>query len=528
MTLNKSYNKIKTALETSVHGSAYGNEFYNSYHLVDSLSDKIKTQITQLNPIRPQRLKRGIVDGLGSIIKAITGNLDQEDARKYNEAIETLSNNQFKIKTLIKGQITLLQSSIEKFKNNTNILIHNQGVLESRIMQLEKIIKIKEHVDIELASFYLQILLFQIITAFQAIYDVLEKIEVAITFAKLNTFHNSIIDPNDLVSDISLIGDQLKNNKLPFEPILENILMIEKIMEIKSYSKGNQIIFIIEIPIVENQNYNYYHLYPLPTPTSNSFKAIIPQSKFLLSNEQSYALTNIGCQEITPDEFLCQQINPTRLKMDSPCEVQILNYANNLTNCKRVPFLLKDAKVQKVEKNQWIIISPINVVAVQKCGKYKDNVPLNGTYLIELNDQCEVRINDNILKTVRNVDPNSNPFRIPRLDFAINKISDSDLDLKPLEIDSLNLDEFKNIQTALETQRKNLDKINSAPIRFHSVSAYTILLYAFICLTIFVIICYRCLQKYKMPKVQSEQSDVGRREIQGPPNVRLSNPVRNP
>lgn len=43
------------------------------------------------------RNKRGLVDALGSIIKSISGNLDQNDAINYNNAIKVLQENQNKI-----------------------------------------------------------------------------------------------------------------------------------------------------------------------------------------------------------------------------------------------------------------------------------------------------------------------------------------------------------------------------------------------------------------------------------------------
>lgn len=81
-----------------------------------------------------------------------------------------------------------------------------------------------------------------------------------LTFSELNPFRKSIRESKELLKTIQTISVHLKENKLPLEPILKNILILEKFLEIKSYIRENQILFIIEFPIVENKNYAYCHL----------------------------------------------------------------------------------------------------------------------------------------------------------------------------------------------------------------------------------------------------------------------------
>lgn len=113
--IQNQYFRIKIAFENNTNVSkTYKYNFYNSYNLANLLQTKINIQIKQINPLygaNNNRYKRGLIDGLGSIIKSITGNLDQYDAEKYNKAIENLSDNQLKIKTIIKNQISMFDKS---------------------------------------------------------------------------------------------------------------------------------------------------------------------------------------------------------------------------------------------------------------------------------------------------------------------------------------------------------------------------------------------------------------------------------
>lgn len=498
--LQDQYVRIKNAFENETNiAQSYKKSFYNSYNLAQSFENKIISQINQLNPSFHTRPKRGLINGLGSIIKSITGNLDQEDAEKYERAIKTLSNNQNKIKTIVQDQISLLEKSIQTFQSNIQNLTSNQILLKQRIDQIEELLHTLESESIGTYYYlYVEMVISQIVTEFQIIYDVLERLEVAITFSKLNTFHNSIIESKDLLTEIESISKYLTGNELPFEPKIENLLLFEKIMEIKSYSKGNQIIFIIEIPIVEKESYNYFHLYTLPVFQNESFQLIIPQSKYLIMNEQNYFFFDTPCKEIIPEEFICHETNPVKATEDSPCEIQLLKFANNLSNCHVVPVRIEDVKVQKLELNRWIVLTPEVTVAVQKCGKNRENIPLKGSYLLELNPACEIRIKDILIRNFESAKRKFKNIVLPKINFA-HPVYKTITDFKPLKLDNINLNEISAVKSALEINKQNINSIKDETINFDNINGWTILIYILI-LLILLFVLYKFYSQRCLPK----------------------------
>lgn len=499
--LKNKFSFVKKEMESSTLG-------HHSYRIVNILEDKVSTQIEQLNPSLIKRQKRGLVDGLGSIIKSITGNLDQRDAEKYDDIISKISNNQNKLETLFNKQMTILQSSIKNFNDNIQKLSDNQIRLNSKIEELESIINktLIEYAETT-NNALLQNVISQYTSSLQIIYDLLEKIEVAISFSKSNVFHNSIVEPNDLFSEIILLNKQLKTSRFPFKPTLENLLLFEKIITIKSYSKGNQITFLLQIPIVEAEYFNYYHLYSLPTPNHLSFKTIIPRSKFLISNEQTYAFFDSQCEETLPEEFLCRDVHVAQINEDAPCEVQLLNFNTNITNCVAVPADIPNIKIQKIEKNQWIVITPYSIAAVQKCGRNTNNIPLNGTYLIEINNECEVKIKDTILKTFQTSKTNFVNINLPNLPTTINQNNKDILNYTKIKLDTINLDETKNLISMIDNENIKLQKIEDQPIYYNKTSIYTVLLYTLIILIVLCCTFYYFVQKRKQrPSAQLQET----------------------
>ncbi|CAH1998042.1 unnamed protein product [Acanthoscelides obtectus] len=81
-------------------------------------------------------IKRGLINGLGSIFKAITGNLDASDGEKFESLISDLQNNQNKLSEAINSQNTLSVELIDNFNKAINQITHNQKLLEAKINQL--------------------------------------------------------------------------------------------------------------------------------------------------------------------------------------------------------------------------------------------------------------------------------------------------------------------------------------------------------------------------------------------------------
>ena len=92
--------KLFHSYEILFHNSQelkYTTLINNFIHKTQSTLDlNLKRIWEQLNKLDSKRTKRGLINGLGSIIKFISGNLDDNDLRTINENINRLYNNKGK------------------------------------------------------------------------------------------------------------------------------------------------------------------------------------------------------------------------------------------------------------------------------------------------------------------------------------------------------------------------------------------------------------------------------------------------
>lgn len=110
--LQNQYSRVKSTIE-SYSFSSYFVELDNFNR---ALLYQLKSVEQKFNAISPnKRIKRGLINGLGSIIKGITGNLDANDAKRYDQAIRDLEDNQKEVIQNLNKEISLTSKIIENF-----------------------------------------------------------------------------------------------------------------------------------------------------------------------------------------------------------------------------------------------------------------------------------------------------------------------------------------------------------------------------------------------------------------------------
>ena len=340
------------------------------------LFDEINRKLNQLTP--NSRIKRGLINGLGSIVKSITGNLDNEDGEKIEKHLENLDKNQLTIKQIMESQITLTTKAIEKFESSITNLTTNQLILRSRIFQIEQALKdekIELYHRIQFNNVYTQINIMA-----QSILQILETLEEAVTFAKINVMHPSIIEPEDLLDSLIQIN---KYVNLPLPVVKEQILNFETLITIKAYWKETKLNFILEVPITDTIQYNLYHLYSCPIlHQNNTFQLIIPNQKYLILSDQYYSSSNELCKLID-NYFYCNNLDFISLETNQPCEVQLLLAKRPYSNCQINLIKLTSQKVQTLEFNQLLVINPSDQQIYFNCKDISETRILRvGTYIV--------------------------------------------------------------------------------------------------------------------------------------------------
>ena len=123
--------------------------------------------------------------------------------------------------------------------------------------------------------------------------------------------------------------------------------------------------------------------------------------------------------------------------------------------------------------------APNRTIASQQCNGNKENIPLDGSYIIELPTHCRIKMGNQELRTYQSTKTNNiKLLEVPTLKFQNYQNQPSiKSHFEPIQFANIELDDLKHIQNKLVEQEHNLHDLDEQPVHFHKISFWTIIFY---------------------------------------------------
>ena len=423
--------------------------------------------------ILPRRSKRGLLNGLGSVVKFITGNLDANDEEKYNRIIQHLQTNQEIITQQIAHHYSINDQLINDLNSTIESINYNHDVLASEINSLKELSSFSTHVkQVENALEHNQLLL-------QLILDLTQDIETSITFCKLKTLHPSIIKPQVLQSTLRKLAP-FYNNLIPdFEG--ESLWEIQSHIKVKCFIGPEEIVYFLDVPIVHPYDYDLLLLQPIPTLLDDTYVTISPSSKYVLKPKTNAELifSNDPCE---PGQYYYLCPNNLHLSNEHNCESDILLKGIN-GNCDLIQLKMKQNHIEFLtEAKRYVFIFPFEdqiKIITQGNIEFKK---LLGIYLVSPENTTIVYRNQT-LNT-----PFSQTMNVP----SLVKFVKSSWDLNRRPTVELKLKSLKNIVPPTTPLVSSTQVI----VKYLTPSIWTVLLYVmFVGLSCYFIKAYKSYKR---------------------------------
>lgn len=423
------------------------------------------------------RQKRGLLNPLGSLIKIITGNLDHNDAVKYNKLMSEMKSRQHSVEK----KITVISEMVKFFTNST---VNTTNDLLQLSVAVDKIDK--ELTEISIISHMNQIIhvynLF--LHNFQIIYAKLNEIENILSFSRIGILHQAIVNTHELVKILKLIE---KTDKLVFPSTPENIIKIEQSIVLKSYFKNNELIFVMEIPLIKKDTYFYYKIVPLPitNPETNLTLIILPKYPYLIVKGLKASSLATPCRILEDGIYLCDEIQ-TIVPVEDTCILDLMKYSKK-ASCTQISVELEEVKIQPLHTNRWLVYSKSAAELRRTCANEILHYTLFGSYLLTIDDKCEYRIGNHCL---REHSSRGNMFVYPELPLVkLPEKLQIEVQRKstPVKLNGVDLADLKMLSYALKNSE--VESVNIVDTK--SVSLGTIILYIILILSFLSFIAYK-------------------------------------
>ena len=379
----KEYEPILKKLFTNINGLRHFKNFTDMASLLEQKYSNTETLFSNLYP--RSRVRRGLLNFIGSGIKQITGNMDHEDFIIISHTLHNLQKNS---RMLINENNE--QSKINlKLQNRLNDVINE---LNKQQIQITKSI-INTRFENNFNQYFTLIKeIFKINFSLDQLNAHLQDIFESIQLAKLNIISKHILAPEET----GFVVEKLKEQNIQ---IISND-QVYQFLEVSAFYNQSKIIFIVSIPLVSKSIFKKYLLEPVPV---GDREIKLQYTSAIQDDIRTYFIIK-ECQRIESNS-LCEPNQLLDVTNDA-CYSRLLRGISG--NCTMIQ-ASKSIGVKKLTSNHVILKNVINLEINSNCGITPRN--LTGTYLIELHN-CSAQINgtkyENDEKTTREL-----PLLIP-------------------------------------------------------------------------------------------------------------------
>lgn len=426
MQILKQCNQTNSTLNKQL-GEQVSKKLINIKHKIDKI-------------INQNRYKRSLIDGLGNVIRFITGNLDQTDLYNINQNIDMLSSNQNKLNKRLSQSVTLFSNITDKFYSELDLLSKNQ----------KHIISIVEMYKNRFYQFFFLLQHKELLNSFENQIDILSRtisltnqeipnLEM-ITYKELMQIHSELLSDYDKNTLITY------NTKHPFEILQNSKLGIIAINDL--------LVMVLKVPILNPLPYNISQIYPLP---NNESISLIPPAKFYLKNQLESRWTDT-CQS-TIGLHICNNL------LTNPCELETLKRCTTA--------FVPESNVYKPISNGILTSFSKPKEVIEQCQSIISRHIIQKSNII--NSLCPVIIDNNMITTHNQTIDVSMPF---------NYLSSLPSPSFEVDLESPHLEEIHKLKEDLKPLRE--DTLLDGPI--HDVTHLTSSIVLIIIIIIFIVL----------------------------------------
>ncbi|KAL0881796.1 hypothetical protein ABMA27_001577 [Loxostege sticticalis] len=405
---------------------------------IDYLSKKLEKVSDQLQTFEVNRVKRGLIDGLGSVVKSISGNLDYTDAIRYDNALKSLQSNEEKLVSEFNTHISLSKEWMLEHSTIIKTIAENQDKIK-QVLSLIMDSEANRETDLIKYAHLAQLLLI-LGDNIEDLAEELVKLENLLAFIRASSTHHSMLSLDVLRSML----DKLKSLYNKDEIIDLNLREYYDIIKLGSYYTRNKIVIVFKIPIAFPHTYDLYKLAIVPNKNHN---ILIPASPYIAIHRNDFMYIETECPK-SNTWYLCE-IKINYKPHDQVDCIQTLITTQRLdTTCEYTSVHLDKEALEQLDDKHYVIAFPKPTKTQTSCGK-NTYTTLQGSYLATVPSGCYLQTSE---FTILNSNDRTRGTAIKIMDLP--PLEDpSSASSKPLiKLNSINLENLHASNTKISLQ----------------------------------------------------------------------------
>lgn len=344
------------------------------------LEDQLQTVLDQLQSFETTRSKRGLVDGLGSVVKSITGNLDYTDAEHFNKVIKSLEDNENKLLTEFNNHVSLTKTWVTQHTKVLDSMVDNQYRLTALVRNISQSLDKGNQDLIQYAHLGQTILI--VSDNVDRLSREISKLQIILAFIRTSTAHHDVISLDTIRSIISKLTMLYGSNKVLDIGAREYY----DVIKLGSYYIGNEIVIVYKFPIILPQTYD---LYKISTVPNKNHEILVPHFQFLAIHPKDFKYIEAECPKSTKG-YLCEEIHNVQSRTSPDCIGALITTQQRLPECEPVKISLQKPAYEKLDDRHYTISFPTPTKVRLSCEQDLHKLLL-GSYLAILPHNCFIQ-----------------------------------------------------------------------------------------------------------------------------------------
>lgn len=381
---------------------------------LERLSAKVAEEIGVVHDLvggEHPRGKRGLVDGLGSVLKAITGNLDASDGERIDKELSAVRETQETMRSGMQRQLQVVESSLDIFNRSSHASERNFEKLHAMLREVNGYF---HNSTVRLATQQQFDESLGLMDAYMEMF-LGEVRDIARLFAGITagTVDPAILTPERLTRYLSeALPFVPKGHSFPRPVARENAAEILQLATTRAYRTGGNVTLLIEIPLVGAAEYSVSRTYPLPKRGENSTYYYVETSSELVvvdrASRNYIRMSERELEECKEDgtRFYCNPRHPALAVNEvAPCSVRtyVEGAVGREQHCaKRAVRLTRALIISLRQPGRWLYVAPQPEPVTVAC----DDMPtqqaiMHGTGSLTLTGRCTVTAADFRVEAMR-------------------------------------------------------------------------------------------------------------------------------
>lgn len=433
--------------------------FYDPH--ISFLNLKIQKISNKLESFEPTRNKRGLIDGLGSIIKGISGNLDYTDALKYNQAIKILQDNERKIELEFNHHVSLSKEWMSRHSDLLDSVVENQ----KRIIEAIDRIVNKKDTDVGKYSRLVQYLL-MLSDSIESLYEEINQLEINLAFIRASSTPHSIISLDSLKKML----DRLRTLYAKEEILDIELREYYDRIKLGYFYVDNKIVVVFKIPLVLPITYDFYKLSIIP---NKNHAALIPVHPYVAIHSTDSLYIETECPK-TNSWYLCENKHNHISPHHPDCVNQLITKQELHPTCYLTPVILNREALEQLDDRHYTISFPVPTKVKISCGQEQYKI-LNGSFLAVIPYNCYLSA-PGFTITNSHDHVKGRALKINELPLLKNNPND---EITPVKLNSINLENLHDVNTKIALQSPmKLEPMSDLTIYHTTIPIYTIVVVA--------------------------------------------------